>query len=135
MTAHARRDVLREFWLVVLDGVPLEEAAARVGYASKTGPRWFVQAGGVVPAYVIAKSSGRYLSLPEREEIFAGVERGDSIRLIAKSLGRAPSTVQRELRRNMWHQLYRARYRRPQHDQSEPSWPATSSCVSSCRPD
>jgi len=50
--------------------------------------------------------------LPEREEIFAGVERGNSIRGIAKGLGRAPSTVLRELRRNMWHQLYRARYQR-----------------------
>jgi transposase, IS30 family len=51
------------------------------------------------------------LSLGEREEIFAGVERGDSIRGIAKSLGRAPSTVYRELRRNMM-PLYRGRLAR-----------------------
>jgi transposase, IS30 family len=78
-----------------------------------TGQKWFRQAGGVVPAYVTAKRSGRFLSFEEREEIFAGVERGDSVRLIARSLGRVPSTVQRELRRNMWHQLYRARHHRP----------------------
>jgi len=65
----------------------------------------------VVPAYVTAQTGRRNLAFDEREEIFAGVERGDSIRLIARSLGRAPSTVQRELRLNMWHQQYRRRSR------------------------
>ena len=105
------RAVLRKFWLCIRAGVRLEDAAATLGYAGRTGPRWFRQAGGVVPAYVTAQSSGRYLSFAEREEILAGVERGDSIRLIARSLGRAPSTVWRELRRNMWHQRYRRRSR------------------------
>jgi transposase, IS30 family len=62
----------------------------------------------VVPAYVTAPPSGRFLSIGEREEIFAGVERGDAIRRIASQVGRAPSTVQRELRRNMKHP-YRTR--------------------------
>jgi IS30 family transposase len=65
----------------------------------------------VVPAYVTAQPGRRNLAFEEREEIFAGVERGDSIRLIARSLGRAPSTVQRELRLNMRHQQYRRRSR------------------------
>lgn len=111
MTAHARRNVLREFWLAIRAGRLREEAATGLGYEPGTGSRWFGQAGGVVPAYVTAQSSGRFLSFAEREEIHAGVERGDSIRLIARSLGRAPSTVLRELRRNMWHQRYRARCR------------------------
>ncbi|GAC1505028.1 MAG: hypothetical protein NVS1B3_02670 [Candidatus Dormibacteraceae bacterium] len=81
-----------------------------MGFHAHTGERWFRQAGGVVPAFVQAKRSGRYLSLEEREEIFVSVQRGSSIRLIAKSLGRAPSTVLRELRRNMRHQ-YRTRSR------------------------
>src|SRR5205814_3225692 len=48
------------------------------------------------------------------------VERGDSMRLIAKNLGRAPSTVLRELRRNMFHQLYRSRSRLKQHPRGKP---------------
>lgn len=111
MTAFASRDVFRRFWLLIRDGALREEAAATVGYNSKTGIRWFRQAGGVVPAYVTKQPSQRYLSFAEREEIFAGVERGDSIRLIARSLGRTPSTVWHELRRNMWHQCYRVRRR------------------------
>ena len=103
-----RRDIRRRFWLAFLAGATKEEAAAGLGYGRHTGTTWFLQAGGVFPAYVTAPSSGRYLSFAEREEIFAGVERGDSIRLIARSLGRAPSTVLRELRRNM-RQLYRSR--------------------------
>jgi IS30 family transposase len=49
--------------------------------------------------------------MSEREDIFAGIERGRSIRQIAKALGRAPSTVLRELRRNMPRLLYRSRSR------------------------
>jgi len=113
MTAAAGRQVLTQFWRLIRDGVVREEAAQQVGYNREAGQRWFSQAGGVVPAYVTAERSSRCLSVEEREEIYAGVERGDSIRLIARSLGRAPSTVQRELRRNMRHQLYRARHRRP----------------------
>ena len=113
MALPPRRDLVRRFWLAYLAGATKEEAGRGLGLNRKTGPAWFKQAGGVVPAYVTAKASGRKLSLSEREEIFAGVERGDSIRCIARAVGRAPSTVLRELRHNMWHQLYRARHRRP----------------------
>jgi IS30 family transposase len=113
MALPPRRDIVRRFWLAIRAGKSREEAAEALGYGRTTGLQWFRQAGGVVPAYVSAKPSVRKLSIEEREEIFAGVERGDSIRQIARCLGRAPSTVLRELRHNMWHQLYRARQRRP----------------------
>jgi len=118
MNLPPRKDALRQFWVAIRAGASVEDAVAGLGNNRKTGPRysrkagslWFRQAGGVVPAYVTAQSSGRFLSFAEREEIHAGVERGDSIRLIAQRLGRAPSTVFHELRRNM-RQRYRRRHR------------------------
>lgn len=105
-----RRDVLRQFWLLIRAGRMRTEAATELGYVEGTGKRWFGQAGGIMPAFVLAQTSGRCLSFAERELIFAGVERGESIRFIARLIGRAPSTVLRELRRNMGHR-YRTRER------------------------
>jgi IS30 family transposase len=104
----AGRAVQRRFWLLVRDGVPRREAAAALGLNQYTGRDWFRQAGGVVPAFVTTQPSQRYLSVEEREEILVGLEHGETIRAIARRLSRAPSTVQRELRRNM-HQPYRRR--------------------------
>ena len=81
-----------------------------MGLEQNTGKDWFKQAGGVAPQHLLAALGGRYLSLLEREEIWAGVEHGDSIRQVARRLGRAPSTVSRELHRNM-KQPYRAAVR------------------------
>jgi transposase, IS30 family len=110
MKLPARRDVRRRFWSAVALGASSDEAAAAAGVEHSTGGEWFRQAGGVAPSHLQLQLSGRYLSLAEREEIFAGVERGESIRQMARNLRRAPSTVLRELRRNMLHQ-YRTRSR------------------------
>ena len=48
------------------------------------------------------------LTLAEREEISRGLVAGNSIRSIAASLGRAPSTVSREVNRNGGRRRYRA---------------------------
>jgi IS30 family transposase len=65
-----------------------------------------VQSGGIQPPQ--RQRSAVVLSLQEREEISRGTAAGQSIRSVAASLGRAPSTVSRELRRNEGRQSYRA---------------------------
>ena len=62
--------------------------------------------GGIRP--VPRRRSRRMLSIDEREEISRGVAAGVSLRSIARSLGRAPSTVSRELGRNGGLRRYRA---------------------------
>jgi len=54
------------------------------------------------------KRSGLSLRLAEREEISRGVVAGHSLRSIAALLGRAPSTVSREVKRNGGRRDYRA---------------------------
>jgi len=50
--------------------------------------------------FEFGRLSGRYLSFAEREEIAVMKAQGAGVREIARVLGRAPSTISRELRRN-----------------------------------
>ncbi len=69
--------------------------------------RAFVEStGGVRPHR--RRRAQRHLSLVEREEISRGVAAGESLRMIAARLGRAPSTVSREVVRNGGRHRYRA---------------------------
>ncbi len=70
--------------------------------------RIFAETGGIRPAERCRSS--RSLSLMEREEISRGIASGESIRSIATGLGRSPSTVSREIRRNGGPRRYRASY-------------------------
>jgi IS30 family transposase len=68
--------------------------------------RIVAESGGIRPA---ERRRARFaLTLSEREEISLGIVAGSSIRAIAAALGRAPSTVSRELRRNGGAEGYRA---------------------------
>ena len=66
----------------------------------------FERCGGFRPP--TRRRSARSLTLAEREEISRGIAAGRSLRSIALRLGRAPSTVSRELRRNAGRHGYRA---------------------------
>ena len=74
------------------------------------GTRWFRQAGGVGPQ-LAAATSGRYLSFAEREDIAVWRAQDVGVREIARRLGRSPSTISREVRRNASTRSYRLDYR------------------------
>ena len=104
-----RREVEREFWREIAKGVTSEDAAASVGVSQAVGARWFRQRGGM--PIDLSLSTDRYLSFREREEIAILRARGDGVRAIARELGRAPSTISRELRRNAATRCGRLEYR------------------------
>lgn len=83
-----------------------EEVAAAVGCDPRTVIRWVTRTGGI-RSYE-RRRSPRFLSLEEREEIALGVGRGEAAVVIAWRLGRATSTVTRELARNGGRRGYRA---------------------------
>jgi IS30 family transposase len=105
-----RREVQREFWIEIAKGVTTDRAAESVGVSLAVGCRWFRHGGGM-PPLDLAPLSGRYLSFQEREEIALLRVQGESMRSIARHLGRSPSTISRELRRNAATRCGRLEYR------------------------
>jgi len=93
----------------------------RLGRSAGSVRAFVESSGGVRPP--LRRRSSRHLSLDEREEISRGVASGDSSAVIGSRLGRACSTVSRELACNGGRRRYRAhradreawrRARRPQ---------------------
>ncbi len=119
---------------LIAQGVGNSEACRLVGINRKTGTRWrygrsVANAAGEVLHYEPVKitpakpRSPRYLSEDERIVIAGLLRAGQTVRAIARELGRSPSTVSREIRRNSdaharyrpahAEQAARARARRP----------------------
>jgi transposase len=99
----ARREDRRRFWAFIAAGLSSEDAAMEVGVSQPVGTRWFREAGGMAPSHLSRSSKplpGRYLTFAEREEIALWRAQGLGVREVARHLGRAPSTISRELRRN-----------------------------------
>jgi IS30 family transposase len=94
-----RREHRQRFWEGVARGLSSEDAGAEAGVSPAVGSRWFRESGGMAPA-TLGPLSGRYLSFAEREEIALFRARGCGVREIARQLGRSPSRISRELRRN-----------------------------------
>jgi IS30 family transposase len=87
-------------------GESLHDIAALFDRGHSSIQRILSESGGIRPAQRVR--SRLALSLSEREEISRGVVAGRSMRWIAVSLSRAPSSVSREIRRNGGRQDYRA---------------------------
>ena len=95
-----QRHVEAAFWAEIAKGLLPIEAAAVVGVAQAVGQRWFRNAGGMPPFDLKFTPTGRYLSFAEREEIALLRAQGSGVREIARTIGRDPGTISRELRRN-----------------------------------
>jgi IS30 family transposase len=87
-------------------GESLESIAQLFDRTHGSVARILRQTGGIRPPKRVR--SRRTLSLAEREEISRGVVSGRTLRSIAVSLNRAPSTISREINRNGGRQHYRA---------------------------
>jgi IS30 family transposase len=95
-------DVESRYWQLILSGVGTVEACRAVGITRKTGYRWRAESGGVPPLRLDeAHRSNRYLSLLERQRIATLRGQGLGVREIGRRLDRSPSTVSRELQRNL----------------------------------
>src|ERR1017187_8495644 len=105
-----RREHRVRFWEAIARGASSENAAVEAGVLPSIGVRWFRKGGGM-PPLTLAPVSGRYLSFTEREEIAVLLAGGSGVREIARQLGRAPSTVSRELQRNAAIRTGRPEYR------------------------
>jgi IS30 family transposase len=87
-------------------GETFATAAAAVGCSTKSIQRFLAATGGVKRR--VKERSALRLSLADREELSRGLVAGDSLRTIATRLGRAPSTISREVAWNGRRKDYRA---------------------------
>lgn len=98
-TPRMLTDVQQVMWEVYCSGQEMDVAGQAVGLCRKSVYNRVAEAGGIRPRRG-RNLKGRPLSYPERMVIEAGRLQKKSFRVIAGQLGRAPSTVMREVRRN-----------------------------------
>ena len=96
-----------ELWERWKSGQCVADIARALERRNKSGVyRVLALNGGIAP--LPRRRAQRALRLAEREEISRGIAAGRSMRRIAQDLGRSPSTVSREIRRNGGCRVYRA---------------------------
>lgn len=95
----------QEVWERWKAGESLSEIARAVGKKPGSIHGLLAARGGIAPRD--RTRSPRSLTRGEREEISRGVAAGRTIRWVAASIGRSPSTISRELRRNGGRSKYR----------------------------
>ena len=96
----------RELWERWKRGTSMTDIAHALGAHVSSVERVVGFHGGIPPR--VRRRATRALTLVEREAISRGAAVGHSVRHLAADLGRAPSTVSRELRRNGGRGRYRA---------------------------
>jgi IS30 family transposase len=99
----AEKAQIKELWTA---GLPVRLIGREAGVSYST-VRGYVKVL-ARPTPPVRTRSPLRLSLAEREDISRGLAAGESLRVIAARLGRAPSTISRELRANGGRRRYRA---------------------------
>ena len=100
---EAQKALMWEHWK---KGESLQQIAQLFDRNHSSVQRILAESGGIRPAE--RQRSRLALTLAEREEISRSLATGQSIRRIAEALGRAPSTISREISRNGGQTSYRA---------------------------
>src|SRR5579872_3850576 len=95
-----------DLWRRWKEGQSLSDIGRALGKAPGSVHGFLSARGGFAPA--ARRRSDRALSLREREEVSRQLCAGSSLRAIARSLARSPSTVSREVARNGGRSRYRA---------------------------
>jgi IS30 family transposase len=95
-----------EIWDKYQQGLSLNEIGRSINRQSSSIYGLLAPTGGIRPP--IRRRSKHALTLAEREEISRGIVLGLSIRTLASTLDRSPSTVSREIHRNGGLRRYRA---------------------------
>jgi hypothetical protein len=118
-----------ELWERWKQGQSISSISRALDRRNKSGVQRIVSFhGGIAPS--ARRRAASALRLAEREEISRGIAAGLAIRAIARSLGRSPSTVCREVSRNGGAQAYRAiradkhAWERALRAPSSVAWPA-----------
>lgn len=99
-------DSINQMWERWFAGGDSQQLGVLLGVAPQTAMRLIRLRGGITPP--ARRRSARHLSIGEREEISRGIVRGDSTRQIASRIGRAHTTVSREIVRHGGRERYRA---------------------------
>ena len=99
-------DQLRDIWDRVGAGESVKSIARSLRREPSSLRQVLKRTGGIRPPE--RKRSTRCLSHAEREEISRGIAAGESLREVARRLGRSASTVSREVARNGGVKRYRA---------------------------
>jgi transposase, IS30 family len=85
------------FWVGVRAGLTVEDAAGSAGVSRTTGRKWFIEAGGVMPAVQTPAQVKPRLTIEQREDIAMLKSRNVSNADIARHVGCDRSTIGREL--------------------------------------
>lgn len=137
---QGRRKLTREraaYFELMRQGVSARQACRIVGIDRRTGMKWrngsHAHVGkpkAVPPIYWEAPLSGRYLCEADRIHIADRLREKATVRAIAAELGRSPSTVSREIRRNRHpsNGQYRPHAAQARADIRRPVRPSPSTC-------